>query len=299
MTPFKEANVLIAGTARNVENTIEGEVKKLMKAFKNFNSIKFLIVESDSSDQTINELKKLQNKIENFQFITLGALKELIPNRVERIAYCRNQIVQEVYAEPTYSNIDYVAIADLDGVNDLLTSEKVESCWRGEFNWDVITANQLDFYYDIYALRHQYWSPTNCQIQQEHLEPLMGHDPSINLAVWAKQVQLRPENRLIEVDSAFGGFAIYKREAFDAGKYSAKINDTLVCEHVPFHELLKNAGYRIYIHCGLINCKRPRGPTAHESNTEYQFFLRLIQKCGVRIFGKRRFQKYLKQLIEL
>ena len=35
------------------------------------------------------------------------------------------------------------------------------SCWQYQ-NWDVFTANTSDIYYDIWALRHNNWSPNDC-----------------------------------------------------------------------------------------------------------------------------------------
>jgi hypothetical protein len=299
LTPIRKSNVLIAGTGRNVAITIANEVHQLRSACKNFQSVQILIIESDSSDVTVNVLKRLETTIKGFKFITLGALDKKIPKRVERIAYCRNQIVNAVRSDPTYANIDFIAMADLDGLNTLLNAEQIEHCWSSTQAWDVVTANQLDFYYDVYALRHRHWSPVNCQVQQEQLEPIIGCDPSVNLAVWAKQVQLKPENRFIEVESAFGGFAIYKKEAFIAGNYEGNEDGVEVCEHVPFHRALRKAGYRIFIHCGLVNCKRPAEAFNARINKSSRFFLGIVHRIGVNIFGKKRLKKYLNQLADL
>lgn len=299
LIPIREANLLIAGTGRNVAATIEVEIDRLKSACRHFKSIQILVIESDSLDTTVNILTRLEKKIDGFKYISLGVLENKIPSRVQRIAYCRNQIVNAVRSDPAYALVDFIAMADLDGLNTLMSDEKIESCWDVGQAWDVVTANQLDFYYDIYALRHQHWSPVDCLIQQQQLEVVIGRDPSVNLAVWAKQVQLKPDNRFIEVDSAFGGFAIYKRAAFLAGSYEGVENGIEVCEHVPFHRALRNAGYRIFINCGLVNCKRPTEASNTKSSQSSNHLLNLVYRFGNSIFGKKRFKKYISQLIDL
>jgi hypothetical protein len=299
MISIEESNLLIAGTGRNVAATIENEVYQLRNACKNFKSIKFLIVESDSTDTTVSKLTQLESMIDGFKFIALGTLEKAMPRRVDRIAYCRNKIVEAVRSESKFTDINFVIMADLDGLNDLLSAEKIKNCWATEQKWDVVTANQLDFYYDIYALRHKYWSPVNCQVQQEHLEPLFGHEQSVNLAVWAKQVQLKSGNHLIEVDSAFGGFAIYKKEAFVVGNYAGNENGVEICEHVPFHQAIREAGFKIYISCALINCKRPAEPPNSKSNNNFSnYFINIVRILGIKFFGKKRFKKYLNNLLD-
>ena len=58
-----------------------------------------------------------------------------------------------------------------------------------------------------------------------------------------------------EVDSAFGGLAIYKRDALNNVRYIG-INDngSEVCEHVALNKQIKEKGCKIYINPKLINC---------------------------------------------
>jgi len=61
-------------------------------------------------------------------------------------------------------------------------------------------------------------------------------------------VHLNVDKGLIPVDSAFGAFAIYRREAYLSGDYVGLKADgrELVC-HVAFHEKIRLIGYKIYI----------------------------------------------------
>lgn len=166
-SPISSSTVLIAGTARDVSGHIHSEINHLSLAFKGFKNVHFFIVESDSRDDTAQKLESMCSMVENFSYLSLGNLSEAIPSRTERIAFCRNKIIEEVASNPKYSEVDFVAMADLDGLNSLINFNKIAQCWRVEQDWGAIFANQADYYYDIYALRHPQWSAFDCLIQQK------------------------------------------------------------------------------------------------------------------------------------
>ena len=294
--PIAESEVLFAGTARNVANFIDAEVQSLASNLKQFKKVYGLIIESDSSDDTIGRLEELQAKNPNITYISLGNLSQKMPKRTERLAFCRNRIVHELRTNALYSRIDYIALADLDSVNGELTPEKIAQCWTVKEDWDVITANQGDVYYDIWALRHPEWSPGDCMEQVRHLSKLFDEKTCHNLAVWAKMVHLDADKGLIPVDSAFGAFAIYKLEAYLSGDYVGLNADgrEVVC-HVAFHEKIRLNRYKIYINSALINCGKPTEVEAKPAKPKLRstFALGLIQSFGNGIFGKKRFNKYL------
>ena len=120
------------------------------------------------------------------------------------------------------------------------------------------------------------------------LEPVIGGQPAENLAVNAKQVNLSSKAGLIEVDSAFSGLAIYRREAFLAGRYAGTDmrGGFDVADHIPFHEELREKGYRIYINCALINCAKY--PDAFESSLpqEPKGAIKAIKQLGLSVFEK-------------
>ena len=60
----------------------------------------------------------------------------------------------------------------------------------------------------------------------------------------------------IQVESAFGGFGIYKRDVLLTGEYSGiKLDGSPICEHVPFHSSLTQSGRKLFINPNLINTK--------------------------------------------
>lgn len=292
--------MLLAGPVRNVSAQIENEVEKLLGSFDQFKYVMCLVVESDSSDDTLVKLEMLSKKLSNFSFITVGELAKKLHKRTDRIAYCRNLIVDAVTNDPKYKDVDFIAMADMDGMNGLITREKVAQCWEVDEPWDVITANQLGEYYDTWALSHPYWNPMDCWEQKHRLENILGHQSALDIAIGSKQSPIDPRADLIEVDSAFGGLGIYSRKAFLAGRYAG--TDDLaggidVADHIPFHRDLRKKGFRIFINPALVNCdKTPGGSVEEVQLPKPRGTLKIIKKLGILTFGKKRFNKYLKMM---
>jgi len=248
---FSKASIVITGLARDVSNVIEQEVLHLKDAFSDFEKVSFFIVESDSSDSTVEKLRMLASRVDNFRFLSLGVLQEQIPERIARLAHCRQICADFVVTQ----DFDYVAVSDLDGTNSLLTKDAVRSCWLQD-NWDVCLANQKGPYYDIYALRHDEWCKQDYGQEIAFLENKGMHPMKARReAVLKKQRKIPPNSSWIEVDSAFGGLAIYTAKSFSVGKYDSIESNTgkTICEHVTFHKRIRNAGGRLFINPKLIN----------------------------------------------
>jgi len=296
-----DSKILLAGPVRNVAHTIQNEVETLVASLGSFKEIHCFVVESDSSDDTVKKLEELRSLINNFSYVSAGKLTGQYPRRTDRIALCRNLIIDAVMSKSEFADIDYIAMADLDGMNGLVTPEKIIDCWEADENWDVITANQQGPYYDIWALRHPNWCPVDCWQHKKSLEELIGDKAAENLAVTSRQPVLSPQLGLIEVDSAFGGLAIYKREAFLAGKYAGvdSVAGFDVADHVPFHEELRAKGYKIYINCALINCQQYPEAEVEPLRQKPRGAFKVIQKLGNAIFGRKRFNKYLDSMKSL
>ncbi len=294
-TPIHQATILLAGPVRNVAATIEREVQTLLASLEAFSEVHCLVIESDSNDDTVKKLEELSKMLPHFSFVSKGPLAQQFPRRTDRIALCRNAIIDAVATNPDYAHIDYIAMADMDGMNSLITPEKIAQCWDVDEAWDVIAANQLGPYYDIWALRHKHWCPTDCWQQKTALESVIGDQPAENLAVTARQVTLDPQGGLIEVDSAFGGLAIYRRDAFLAGRYAGTDPEHGydVADHVPFHAQLRAKGYKIYINSALINCAQYPDAKEPAIPPKPRGALKVVQRLGYRLFGKKRFHKYL------
>ena len=252
--PFVSSEIVILGICRDVAKELMPTLTNLLKAFAAFKRIHIRVVESDSSDDTVQVLREFKNSYLHFDFESLGKLELDIPDRWERIAFCRNRAAEILNADPRLQSCQWVVVADLDGVNSELNSRAVASCWV-RADWDVCTANQSAPYYDVFALRHPTWSPDDCWRHEESLLN-QGCNPvhAREKAVYRRQKFIPRNAQWIAVDSAFGGLAIYKKDYFILGEYRGHgVDGFRTCEHVPFHEDLKTAGARIFINPALIN----------------------------------------------
>ena len=266
---LSSSKLLIVGLARNCEDVIEREILTINSAFSEAAIVNWLVIESDSNDETLKTLKKLSDR-DQFDFLTLGNLQKQYPKRTERIAKCRNRYLEELRTNIKYSDFDYVVVADLDGVNSELTATAVKSCWQLNEEWDACFANQSEAYFDIWALRHEIWCPNDCwQAYKFLLKNGVSKFSALYAAVYSRMIRINRNANPIEVESAFGGLGIYKKSAISSATYTGlDENKEEVCEHVSLHTVMRLNGFRLYIVPSLINC----GWNEHTEN------LRLIQK---------------------
>ena len=247
---------LVTGLVRDCAKSVKDEVMRIKDALSGAGNISWLLIESDSADSTLSVLSELRNDIPDFDYISLGVLRDKIALRTERIAYCRTVYVKEVRSNPKYADISYVVVADFDGMNSGLTAESIDSCWARD-DWDVCTANQKGSYYDLWALRQDEWSPNDCFEQYRfYLSMRQPAFKAYYASVFSRMIRLPTDADWIEVNSAFGGLAIYKKAVMDIAEYNGlTVDGKEVCEHVSFHKMVRQQGYRIFINPKLINNK--------------------------------------------
>lgn len=154
-----EKHIAIVGTVRDVGKNIRKNFYNIEKSLKSLKKFWYLI-ESDSSDNTINELKKLKISNPNFEYLSLGKLKKKFKKKTVRLAYCRNKYLNFVKK----NKFEYMIVADLDLNFNSLDNKELVRCFKKK-NWIVCSANCNGPYYDIGALRHKIWSPNDATKQ--------------------------------------------------------------------------------------------------------------------------------------
>lgn len=245
---------LIVGLVRDVANVLHQQVTVIDSAFSDCGETSWFLVESDSKDSTISVLDKCRQVIPHFDYCSLGSLAGSLKERTVRLAHCRNKYM-ELVDDPIRGDCDYVVVVDLDNANNLLTAEKVRAVLDKNGSWDVVTANQLGPYYDLWALRHSLWCPVDCdQAYRFFIEIGVAKSQALQSAVLDKMLRIPSNGSLIQVKSAFGGLGIYKKKTLVGRRYVG-IDDKNqpVCEHVPLNISIADDGYRICIASSLIN----------------------------------------------
>jgi len=259
--------ILLVGTVSNVAKTIEKELKVVLEALSVFDFVEVFLVESDSTDETVKILKKIASNNNNFKFIAMGKLKDKYPHRIARIAYCRNIYVKYIRENNDTGKWNFVAVADLDGMNFKLNKRGILSCFETNIDWDGVMANQRFGYYDLYALRASGWVEEDCFEELETIKNIIKppklsknrllnfilnfrHYDKLRKSIIYDRMKILPKkSEFVKVQSAFGGFAIYKKNLLlNTRYYNANIS-----EHVLFHTSEAAKEWNFYINPRLIN----------------------------------------------
>jgi hypothetical protein len=273
---LQEKPVLVVGIVKNIEKTLKKDIKNIGNALSFFQEVHWFLVESDSSDNSKQTLLELKNANKNFFYTSIEILDKSYNFRTERLAIARNKYLSHIRDRIDTNEFPYIVIADFNLLNSKLSMESVISSWS-RTDWDVVTANQSSRYYDIWALRHPLWSPNDCWEQHEFLKKYIKTPEIVNsYSLRSRMFKLPKDSDWIAVDSAFGGFAIYRSSFLLNDVYYEGKNDVgnMICEHVPFNRKIKELGARIFINTNLINAHY----TDHSRRmTMFFTFLRLLR----------------------
>ncbi|CAF2678591.1 unnamed protein product [Rotaria sp. Silwood2] len=248
---LRSFRLVAVACAYNVEKEIpkfRSYVERIIHVFHS--SSRILIFESDSTDDTLATLRKWSSA----QIYTGGRLEPTIPARSERIAYCRNILLEKArMLEP-----DYLLTLDLDIFAAKLSAFLTNFDYETE-DWSVMTGNVVRDYYDIWALRTLSDLNLNYDVW-ERVQVLMRAPSNycgqsvIDQVVGIHQKHIPISRGLLEVRSAFSGAALYKMNSTKNCWYSGA---NATSEHVPFHLCIREKnGARIFINPKFRICLR-------------------------------------------
>ena len=155
--------IYIAALVKNCQNTLKKNIEFIIDYNKNLATrIKLnYILENDSIDDTKKILDQY-SKNNSIQIFSPTGLEKKILNRIERITYCRNFILEKI-GETNDIEDDFLYIpADFD--IDLFSNQTIEE-FNNVVNFvknndevNAIFPNCIPYYYDIHALRRNGWN---------------------------------------------------------------------------------------------------------------------------------------------
>jgi hypothetical protein len=251
--------LLIAGTCRDIEQYWENTKKSLEIIFNSVEDYICVIVESNSSDNTLNCLNDWAKHTDKSKriIISLGKLDEIQYHRTMRIAKGRNTYMQYFRDNNFFNNneYEYMLVVDLDDILNIESNfkEQLDSCFKIE-DWDAMSSNRNNKYYDIWALRSNSeilfcnFDCNNhddsriiisfCKYSGKKNTKKLSNNPRKNEYINNPEILYKniPRNYgFIECTSAFGGMTLYK-----INKIKDRVYDgDKTCEHISFHEGLK------------------------------------------------------------
>ena len=248
--------IVIASIAKDIGETFHLDYKRIIQAFSDFEIVKWIIIESNSTDNSIailNEYSKNSNIIK-FESLSSHGSESLL--RSQKMGNARNKYLELFNKINEKNDIAYLVVCDLNNLNCELEKAAVKSCWESN-EWAAVTANQSGPYYDVWTVRHPIWLPYDPWEKYEELQiPLGSSVQALWDFVYSKMINIPINTPWIKVDSAFGGFAIYKTQYIFGCEYiGITSKGTTVCEHVSFNQGIVNNGGLIYINPNFINFK--------------------------------------------
>jgi len=267
------SKIILAGAVQNAEKYFSAVFRNIENLTKLFSEVAYIFIENDSADNTKKILKDWGSSKPNFHFISLDGLKA-IPVRTVRLEMIRNAYIETIRHHAALRDFDYLAVLDMDDVGMyLIDAQEVSNAiefLNASPTRAAVFANQRGIYYDMWALRY----PSQCpgDIWEDVLDYVVKHKCSDEVAyneTFAKRIfSIEESLEAIKVDSAFGGFGIYKMEYIlnnpnpylgsktkivpldDGTSCYARLQ---ICEHVHFHDGIRSQGGEMFIYPKLIN----------------------------------------------
>lgn len=249
---MKNKKIIICATVKNEETNLNHSLNKIESLIKLFKDYYLIFVVSDSKDKSETILNNFINH-KNGIIITKNFYKKKI-NRIKKLEICRNEYLKYIRKKKNLKKYDFLIIMDMDNINNLLDPNILKTSLKKR-KWSAIFAFQKIFYYDIFALRIKNIINENyikrIKIDYKN-KKFLNHKNNIyhNLTKFFL-IKNTSNKRFLEVDSAFGGFGIYKLNKIIQFSYNS--NNGIDCEHVEINKKIKKKYGDVYIDTKLIN----------------------------------------------
>ena len=233
--------IAFSGPVKNCDDNLENNLNFLinLKNDSRIDLIDIFILEGDSIDDSKVILEKYK-KYSEINLVTENNLEVKLPNRVERIAYCRNLLLKEIKDKKT--SYDFYIPLDLDvelfsqiSTDDFL---KILTRVNKDNDIDALFPFSLPFYYDLAALRAYGWLEEDVWIKFNKLAKKLkvGKIFLRIFLIFKKQIKQPRNKKLIQVESAFGGIGLYKLKEGISSLHKYGLNHKAVsADHILFN----------------------------------------------------------------
>jgi hypothetical protein len=262
---------LFAGCARNCAASLPSVLHNIERISSLYAQAAFVFMENDSEDDTKGALRDWCNKHKNAFLISIDGLARAEVIRTMRMATVRRQCVAMLNSY--FKDYSHLIVIDCDDSNemeiDLEAARRAVEFLESDASHGGVFANQLGTYYDVWAFRH----PTRCpgDAWEEVLDCVArtgaSDQDAFDRTFATRLFSLPPDSGPLEVDSAFGGFGIYKvasvlhNERSYVGYKQKTVLTSIgprqiglqVCEHVSFNLGLRERYQRLFVFPSLIN----------------------------------------------
>ena len=253
----RDAGLTILGLVRNGGPALAETLAAVNALRRELHQTACIIATNDNSDKTDAMLAEFAAQDGACTLLTLDGIVRALPQRIERIATVRNIALAAMWQTAVSP---YTLVVDLDGPNVRLPTRRIVTALEtaGQDGWDALFANQAPAYYDLYALRHAEWCPSDpwAEIRRRR-RAAFGFRSKRRLVaelIHDRQFAIPTSHPLIPVLSAFGGLGLYRTAALKGAWYGARgASGDIICEHVVLHQAMIASGKRLFIDPSMIN----------------------------------------------
>ena len=213
---------VFVGCAKDIEDKLHHSLKDVVRLAEEFDDYVLLIYENDSSDKTVDVIKRFSLYNPRVKLIS----ERNVPGtRTQRLAHGRNLLL--TIAKEQYPEFDFLVVMDLD-YNRSNTRSIYQIANTMPHHYSGVTAVSRNIYYDWWAFRSR-----DLNMDYDCHNKGKCHDWSHK---WGEKIN---QSRR-KVESAFNGIGIYRLSNIpDNAMYVGETPDGKeVCEHVSFHTQL-------------------------------------------------------------
>ena len=222
---------------RNESSNLKSLFKTLDKLNLKFEDYFIIFVESDSSDNSSDLIKKY---LERRKGVLINKNLQGIENRVMRLAISRNEYLNFIKNDQSLKTYDLMIVLDCGGVNGSLTAKKIKNAILENENSIGIFPTQKFLYYDIWTLRIDNIINYDCfeELFKSYKKNSKIRKIFFNLIGKFLFINFIIKTKKINVISAYGGMGIYKLNKVIDFTYDS--NNGKNCEHVEFNKQIYN-----------------------------------------------------------
>tara|TARA_B100001939_G_scaffold344650_1_gene359590 strand:- start:705 stop:1538 length:834 start_codon:yes stop_codon:yes gene_type:complete len=231
---------------RNESSNLKSLFKTLDKLNLKFEDYFIIFVESDSSDNSSDLIKKY---LERRKGVLINKNLKGIENRVMRLAISRNEYLNFIKNDQSLKTYDLMIVLDCGGVNGSLTAKKIKNAILENENSIGIFPTQKFLYYDIWTLRIDNIINYDCfeELFKSYKKNSKIRKIFFNLIGKFLFINFIIKTKKINVISAYGGMGIYKLNKVIDFTYDS--NNGKNCEHVEFNKQI----YKKYGNCLVLD----------------------------------------------
>lgn len=261
-----DKRVAIGALARNCEENLPSNIERIEELRKQFADSYVVVYENDSTDATLKILRKWERESKNVFIISetldkrnfkFDQKSKLYPDksisRISKMVYLRNQLKSLIFQ---YGDPYYIIILDID-IASFSVQGVAGTITNAPHGWGALLSNgriellngnkckYMPFQYDHFAF---------CELDRDEnkITPKLFNE----IVCWKRAKCLNYAVQSLgfySCKSAFGGMGIYKANVVKSIDYRLIVPNSLesfnacLCEHIPFHVLIINDGYGVYI----------------------------------------------------